>query len=956
MKKYSTKLLWIIIIPFVLMLSFSLLTFASIPRTIKVGYFLLENFQELDNQGVYSGYSYDYLQKLTQYTGWEYDFVNCDIGTCRDMLTSGEIDLLNYVGKNSETDSLYDFSNQPTGTEYDILSVLKENKDIRFSDYESFNGMKIGLVSGNRQNDEFDKFCQERNLQIVIKEYSRDEIYSALLNGDVDGIVTSSMMHYPNTRVIARFSLKPYFAAVREGNDDLLSELNTAMNTLQIDEPVFAVWLFEKYFSSGDRDILSLTQEELDYLQQKRTLRVTASPDKAPISFFENGIYEGIVADILKKAATDLGITIEPVEARSYTEALNKVNNGEADVIGDFQSDIGLADQNGIVLTSPYMENQVLAVVRKDDPDTEKNTIRIAEPYGFSFAAGFLESAYRETEITYYETDEDCIKAVSDGRQDVSFLNNYVVQSILTDYKYHNLAVDPEKGFTLELSLGVNRKADPLLGKILSKEINAISSFQRSMIIGQNTIFRDRKISLIDIIVAYPVLILLLVFVFPAIVVFFSAQWMNSRQKDRRHMFNLAYMDEMTGLNNLHWMEQNAGRIIGENKQRKFAFVSLDIDRFDIINEYYGRKTGDMIIRSLAEHIQLADLPGIVCSRVKADHFLCLFPYETRENLENQIIYLRKCNNTYTDNETVIKLGLNIGVCLIPENTTEVTASIDIAETARREARNIPSGIVFFDDYLKDKLMINKGIEDSQEQALQNNEFEVYYQPKFNMVENIVIGAEALVRWNDPEYGFRVPSDFIPIFEKNGFIVQIDFFVLEEVCRFLHTRLDAGERVVPISVNQSRVHLSEKHYIDHLGELVKKYQIPEGLIELELTETTLSEVKNVEVVLEQAKALNYKISIDDFGTGYSSLTMLNRVPLDTLKIDRGFLSESNNSLRAREIIRLVVEMAHALDIQVVCEGVEKQDQADFLMNIGCKYGQGFLFSRPVPMFEFAMIL
>ncbi len=130
-----------------------------------------------------------------------------------------------------------------------------------------------------------------------------------------------------------------------------------------------------------------------------------------------------------------------------------------------------------------------------------------------------------------------------------------------------------------------------------------------------------------------------------------------------------------------------------------------------------------MIIRSIAECIQSADLPGIVCSRVKADHFLCLFPYETRENLEIQIIYFRNCNNNYTDNETVIKLGLNIGVYLIPENTTEITAPIDIAETARREARNIPSGIVFFDDYLKDKLMITKGIEDSQERALQNNEF-----------------------------------------------------------------------------------------------------------------------------------------------------------------------------------------------------------------------------------------
>jgi len=141
-----------------------------------------------------------------------------------------------------------------------------------------------------------------------------------------------------------------------------------------------------------------------------------------------------------------------------------------------------------------------------------------------------------------------------------------------------------------------------------------------------------------------------------------------------------------------------------------------------------------------------------------------------------------------------------------------------------------------------------------------------------------------------------------------------------------------------------------------LGEIIQKYSIPDGLIELELTETAISEIDDVENILNQAKELNYRISIDDFGAGYSSLTMLNRIPLDTLKIDRNFLTESNNSKKTREIIRLVVEMAHTLGIQVVCEGVEKQDQADFLMSIGCRFGQGFLFSKPIPINDFMLIL
>jgi len=346
----------------------------------------------------------------------------------------------------------------------------------------------------------------------------------------------------------------------------------------------------------------------------------------------------------------------------------------------------------------------------------------------------------------------------------------------------------------------------------------------------------------------------------------------------------------------------------------------------------------------------------MICTRVKADHFLCLVPYESREILEKKISDIKSKKNSYSGNDTVIKFGIHVGVYILSDSDQDITACIDNAETARREARNVSSGIVFFDDYLKDKLRVYKHIEEMQESALENHEFEVYYQPKYNMEENSIIGAEALIRWNDPVHGIRMPSDFIPIFEKNGFIIQIDFFVLEEVCKFLRSRIDAGEKVVPISVNQSRIHLSEKHYVQRLGEIIRKYSIPDGLIELELTETAISEIDDVENILNQAKALNYRISIDDFGTGYSSLTMLNRVPLDAIKIDRNFLIESNNSKKTREIIRLVVEMAHALGIQVVCEGVEKQDQADFLMSIGCRFGQGFLFSKPIPINDFMRIL
>ena len=238
------------------------------------------------------------------------------------------------------------------------------------------------------------------------------------------------------------------------------------------------------------------------------------------------------------------------------------------------------------------------------------------------------------------------------------------------------------------------------------------------------------------------------------------------------------------------------------------------------------------------------------------------------------------------------------------------------------------------------------------EKALLEREFVVYYQPKINMETEKIIGAEALVRWISKDKGFMNPGEFIPVFEKEGFIIELDFFVLEEAVKIIRDWLDNNKNPITISVNQSRVHLSNPYYIERLKNLINKYQIPTKFIELELTESLFMDIDVALETVKKIKELGFSVSVDDFGSGFSSLNMLKSMPIDVVKIDREFLNESENSQKAQKIISKIVEMAKELDMEVICEGVEKIEQAEFLKSIGCYYAQGFLYAKPMPETEF----
>lgn len=417
--------------------------------------------------------------------------------------------------------------------------------------------------------------------------------------------------------------------------------------------------------------------------------------------------------------------------------------------------------------------------------------------------------------------------------------------------------------------------------------------------------------------------------------------------------------DQLTGGKNKNRFYRDCEKISKKISPEKLAMVVLDIDKFKYINDRLGYDEGDRILVRI--HKTLADCldKEEPFARISEDNFACLLKNAPDKDLEMRL------HDVFTEfnrrNSFFIKYPVNFsaGICRLGQcrgkfDAIDFTTAIDRCKLAKKSIKNKHnSDVAFYDGKIREVSLREKDFENAMPQALENREFECYLQPKYGTNSREIVGAEALIRWNSKEFGFVCPGDFIPLAEKNGFVVELDFFILEEVCKMLRRWLDNGKTPIVISVNQSRLHINDDDYIWRLREIVDKYEIPYEYIELELTESVFTEdAERMIAIMKKLHEIGFKLSIDDFGSGYSSLNLLKDIPADVLKIDREFFNGTVNSKKGRAVISSVVDMAKNLEMNVISEGVETQDQIDFLKEIDCNMVQGFYFSKPMKLKDF----
>lgn len=395
---------------------------------------------------------------------------------------------------------------------------------------------------------------------------------------------------------------------------------------------------------------------------------------------------------------------------------------------------------------------------------------------------------------------------------------------------------------------------------------------------------------------------------------------------------------------------------VNETAAGKYCLVAIDIEHFKLFNEWYGQVAGDKLLREIGAHLnKMRQEFGGIAGYMGGDDFVIVLPNDEKvlENLKCRITGFVRAYGGHTGFLPAF------GFYIIDDISLSASQMYDRAILAQETVKgNYAVRCAYYSSDMKTRLENNHVLLAEVQAGLERDEFIYYLQPKCNLNTGKIVGLESLVRWKHPEKGIVAPGYFIPVMESNGLITELDMKVWEQVCQTLQDWIKSGHKVIPISVNVSSVDIYAIDVVEHFKNLVRKYGLPPEYVELEITESAyVEEYKVITSVAEALRNAGFTVLMDDFGSGYSSLNMLKDVNVDVLKIDMKFLKMDENTMdKGMGILEAVTRMANIMGLRMIAEGVETEDQINYLLNMGCIYGQGYFFYKPLPVEEIKVLL
>ncbi|MCW0697467.1 EAL domain-containing protein [Clostridioides difficile] len=474
------------------------------------------------------------------------------------------------------------------------------------------------------------------------------------------------------------------------------------------------------------------------------------------------------------------------------------------------------------------------------------------------------------------------------------------------------------------------------------KDWNLIFSIPETVVFSNSEQIINRAI--------YAVLFIILIFI---AIIFYIIYIKKSNEKE---ILSLAYEDKVTHIGNQNKFYRECSKYLLDKPSLNYIIVYFDINNFKMINDTFGYEFGDNLLITIAKALKEELTEGEVYARLSSDYFAIFCDYKNGKNkLIRKIDSIR--NNIESNLSIVFEISLCVGIYFVEEGEVDIQKAVNKANMARSVAKGKNINYAIYNEDVRNKLSEESMILDDIKIALVKNQFEVYYQPKFSLVTGEMIGSEALIRWNHPEHGFISPAVFIPIAEKSKLILKIGRFVFERACNDLSEWKKQGKKIVPVSINLSRVELYQPDIVKFINKTIQMYNLSSDLIEIEITETVaINELNILKNVLNELRKYGFSISMDDFGTGYSSISCLRDMPIDILKLDKSFLNGIEHDERSRNIAKSIVSLAKSLDLVVIIEGVESKEQAELMKQFGCDLVQGFYFARPMPAKNFLDLL
>lgn len=927
-------------------------------QKVRVGWYE-SNYCYTDKFGRKTGLAYEYQCKVAAYAGWEYEYVPGSWSELLEKLKTGEIDLLSDVSYTEERAEVFLYPSLSMGQESYYIYVRPDNTEITMENIRSFRGKKFGVNRGSYQEGLLKDWAKEHMLEIEIVELegvSADESLEILNSGEIDAYVAMDTYGGRSScSPVCKIGASDYYLALNKGRRDLMPALNAALVRIHNEDPYYDQKLYEKYIYSVNYSAF-LTPEEKKWEKEHKPIRVGYRDNYLPYCDTDDfGDLTGALKEYLGYASNCMlndTIEYEAVAYPSAEAAVEAMKRGEVDAAFPVQIGLYEAEESDILVTDPPMRSEVYAVVKEKggrDISTGQDLTVVINKGNTSFET-FVMDNYPDWKVIYVDDTNECFRAVADGIADCMLVSSHRINqtdkhrssydlSLIATGKYIDYSFVVPKS-SVELYSILNRTVG-LIGENDSNSALSKYVFSKERITFSQYVM-DNKQSVIIVVVIISSIMLMLAF---------AKFQSDKRAAERQKLITATEFDPVTKLYNRSFFYEYANKMHREHPDNRYDAIALNLDQFHAVNALNGWAFGDKVLQAMGEEIKtfLGETEGIAC-RSQADRFSIY----CKGNGDYQNLYDRIQKRIETLS-TSVNISLRMGVMPFQEGM-EPVQQFDHARTACNMLRGgHTSKIMVFNEEMRNKELRSQRLLNDLRRALDDHEFLVYYQPKFDVKSNPpkICSAEALVRWKHPELGMIPPGDFIPLFEENCKINLLDRYVWRAVAEKLaYWRKKYGVSM-PVSVNLSRLDVFDPDLERTIDGIITDNQIDRWMLDLEVTESAYTDnADKVISVVSKLRSQGHHIEMDDFGTGYSSLSMLSSMPVDILKLDRSFIKNLELNQEDARLTELILDIAKGLEVQVVAEGVETEGQLRFLMSRGCDMVQGYYFSPPIPCSDF----
>ena len=957
-EKYESKLLQSVILMLLCLMCFGAgsTVYATEQRTVRVAFFPMDGYHIVDEDGNYSGMDVEYLSELSHYTTWKIEYVVCESwNDALEKLANKEVDLVGSAQYSEERAKVYTYADLSSGYTFGVIAA-NAGTEIAYEDFQAMKEFKFGMVENYVRETEFYEYLLYNGIEnpVVMKYNTTAEMQDALDAGEVDAFVHTFTEVEEGQRLLGRFAPRPFYYISYQGNDELVRELNKAIVDLKMNQPELETELMNKYYYDKFDKAVILSTDEKIYLQEKKTLKVGYLDNYYPFSYVEDGEFKGLTREILESSLSITGLELEYVLISNRLEARTALMNNQIDIFACSTDRDSVLKQYNVKSICDYAQVPMVLVMDKNGKEEnikKLGTVTFLEEKANEYVAS------SDVEIDTYIDQQACVDAIMNGEVDAILCNGYFADYLMrSNLKYDALQVKSVLNMYYSISIAVSN-TNKQLSNILEKTVISIDSKMINEYMLKEVTYP--LVSIVEFIRENSFAIIAIVVLIMGGIIFVAAHMLADSKKIQKLMYKDTKMDVW----NLNYFTYWGEKMILPQRKNNYAIVYLNLSKFRRFNVIYGWSAGEQMLEVLVKTLlTMINTETEICARNQGDRFVLLLNYQEEENLFERINKMKESIEAKLKASGGEDLKLQIGVYLIPNKEVDIRHGINCANQALEFVdSNVGENIKLYDEALQEVLKERHDREKLLDSVDFNKDFVAFYQPKVDIRDGKIVGAEALVRFKDPtnEGQIRAPYFFVPYYEQTGKITEIDMFVFETVCKLLKRRMDAGLPVVVISCNFSRMHFVKEGFADCIEEILKKYQVSKDLIEVEVTETLIMEEMDQHMVKENFEELRKRgihLSIDDFGSGYSSLGIFEQIPASVVKMDRSFFLNKENPDRQVKIMRGIVTLSEELDAQIVCEGVETQKDVSLMEEIGAYVAQGYYYSKPIPEDEFENLL